>query len=229
MATQEFPKHITVREEQLVHDAHITGPNPAFLDDLKRLGWYVTQQHAFDWDGMPDSARGYTPLLFADAYTRRSVELPTFTVDPLLRADLIEKGARLVTVLPTAVDEHYGGGQKVRQQLGIRVYPQFGPLIAVTSKNDAPSILNNILAVYQGDQYSEELFKLAVDEAMGGGMLIEKARVPVGIVSFPQNDGRPPSVAEYFPDSQTVIGPGGLLPFPVSDEKTRAALVWQGY
>src|SRR3990167_10307334 len=112
MATQEFPEHITVREEQLVHDAHITGPNPAFLDDLKRLGWHVTQQHAFDWDGMPDSARGYTPLLFADAYTRRSVELPTFTVDPLLREGLLGQGARLITALPTFVIEWHQGGQK---------------------------------------------------------------------------------------------------------------------
>lgn len=224
-----FPEMIGSDEIQWVRDAHLDEkPNPNFLNELKAQGYKVTTQCAFDSPTTPPEARGQTPILYADVYSERTVPLPGFRVDPDLRSRLIEQGAHLVETVPADVNSWYQGGQKGGIQGGIFVCPGYGPIIAVTSQGDALAILDNILARYEGSQtepYDATLFAHAVDETMKG-MLTEHSRIPVGVVLFPETDERVPFAAGYFPDSQTVIGSGGLLDLPVSDGKTRAAFVW---
>ncbi|MBI4064749.1 hypothetical protein HY409_00060 [Candidatus Gottesmanbacteria bacterium] len=240
LEAEPIPERITAVDKKLVHLANLSAPiDRSFPDWLRAKGLVVEVEHEFDWPGLPEEARGKTPLLRSTVYEwRNDVQLPQYPVDPRLRSELTQAAVRLESTQATDALFSFQGGQKGRQKGGIHVYPDYGPLIVSTAIDHPTANLQAVVTTYWHEfrkkmgshgevRYDEQLFEASVNLAMGVRNT-ERSRIPVGNLYLQDGDDNWIPHGHYFPDSHVVTSiDGHMLPYAAGDGKSRAGVAWK--
>lgn len=92
-----IPDCFVAFENTRVQVANLSPPiDLKFVQQLKEYGYDVSVEHAFEWPGMPSTARKFMPILQGRVYELRPlVPITSAPLDTLLKKALLTEGAIL--------------------------------------------------------------------------------------------------------------------------------------